>query len=122
MGYGESNIRGVSGHPATGSRCAFIFSLENAVCKDSYRRQCREWPEKPIAPALTSVIILTDGVLYRENKRAWARSSCGESAISRVDRSGAMADGFSTRVAVGGCEIVVEEPVCGLWPQLLIAS
>ena len=28
------------------------FSLENAVCKDSYRRQRRERAEKPIAPAL----------------------------------------------------------------------
>ena len=28
--------------PATGSPRAFIFSSENAVCKGSYRRQCRE--------------------------------------------------------------------------------
>ena len=52
--------------PPTGN--AFIFSLENAVCKDSYRRQCREWPEKPIAPTWMSVRILTDSVLYRENR------------------------------------------------------
>ena len=28
--------------PETGSPRTFIFSLENAVCKDSYRRQCRK--------------------------------------------------------------------------------
>ena len=28
--------------PVAGSPRAFIFSLENAVCKDSYRRQYRE--------------------------------------------------------------------------------
>ena len=28
----------------TPSPRACVFSLENAVCKDSYRRQCREWP------------------------------------------------------------------------------
>ena len=57
---------------ATGSPPASIFSPENAVCTDSYRRQCREWPENRIAPTLTSVRILTDSVLHRENKRAWA--------------------------------------------------
>ena len=32
----------MAGHSAaeTGSPRAFVFSLENAVCKDSYRRQC----------------------------------------------------------------------------------
>ena len=39
--------------PATGRARAFIFSLEDAVCEDSYRR-----------------------ILYRENKRVWAKSSC----------------------------------------------
>ena len=30
------------GKPETGSPHTFISSLENAVCKDSYRRQCQE--------------------------------------------------------------------------------
>ena len=32
---------GVLGGIATPSPCAFIFSVQNAVCKDSYRLQCR---------------------------------------------------------------------------------
>ena len=45
-----------------GARARLFSSLENAVCKDSYRRQCRERPEKPIAPTLASVRILTERI------------------------------------------------------------
>ena len=57
---------------ATPSSRAFMFSLENAVCKDSYRRTWQQHRQSPHSP----VRILTDRVLQRENKRAWARSYC----------------------------------------------
>ena len=49
-----------------------MLSVENAVCKDSYRRQCRCNRLLGSLPALTSVRILTDSVLSREDKCAWA--------------------------------------------------
>ena len=47
----------------TPSPRAFIFSVENAVCKDSYRRPCRRNRLLRSLPPLTSVRILTDSVL-----------------------------------------------------------
>ena len=62
--------RQVGAHSETPSPCAFIFSLENAVCKDSYRRILG----LPALLPYSSVRILAGSVLQRENKRAWARS------------------------------------------------
>ena len=56
----------------TPSPRACIFSGENAVCKDSYKRQCRRNRLLRSLPTLASARILTDSVFYRENKRAWA--------------------------------------------------
>ena len=47
----------------TPSPRAFIFSVENAVCEDSYRCQCRRNRLLRSLPTLTSFIILTDSVL-----------------------------------------------------------
>ena len=51
----------------------FIFSLENAVCKDSHRRI----RGLPVLLPYSSVRILTDSFVQRENKRAWGRSFRG---------------------------------------------
>ena len=50
----------------------FIFSIENAVCEDSYTCKCRRNRLLRSLPTLTSVRILTDSVLQRENKQTWA--------------------------------------------------
>ena len=52
-----------------------IFSMENAVCKDSYRCKCRR--NRLLRSVPTSLRILTDSVLQRENKRTWA-PGCSE--------------------------------------------
>ena len=73
----------------TPSPRAFIFSVENAVCEDSRRRQCRRNRLLSSLPTLTSVRILTDSVLQRENKRAWAPGCswrCNGVARERVAR------------------------------------
>ena len=49
----------------TPSPRAFTFSVENAACKDSYRRQCRRSRFLRSLPTLTSVRILTDSALQR---------------------------------------------------------
>ena len=54
----------------TPSPRAFIFSVENAVCKDSYRCKCRRNRLLRSLPTLTSVRILTDSVLSIEEKNA----------------------------------------------------
>ena len=64
----------------------FIFS-ENAAYKDSYRRQCRRNRLLRSLPTLTSVRILTDSVLSRENKRASA-PCCRCSTGMRWQRGG----------------------------------
>ena len=51
---------------ATPSPRSFIFSVENAACKDSYRCKCRRNSLLRPLPTLTSVRILTDIVLQRE--------------------------------------------------------
>ena len=56
----------------TPSPRAFIFSVENAVCKEFCRRQGRRNRRLRSLSTLTSVRVLTDSILYRENKRAWA--------------------------------------------------
>ena len=67
---------GVPIFAGTPSPRAFIFSAEKAVCKDSYGRQCRRNRLLRPLPTLAPVRILTDSVLQRENKRAWAPGCC----------------------------------------------
>ena len=64
----------------------YIFSVENAVWKDSCRRQCRHNRRLGSLPALSSVRILTGSVLWRENKRAWAPGYCGRSGWTKSRR------------------------------------
>ena len=74
--------------PATGSPRAFIFSLENAVCKDSYRPLCGEQPEKPIAPTFSSVRILTEAFSTEKINAgglrvpAWLSHRCGLAVLA----------------------------------------
>ena len=60
----------------TPSPPAYIFSLENAVFKDSYRRTWQQHQQSPCSFAR----ILTGSVLQRESKRDWARSYSAETA------------------------------------------
>ena len=55
--------------PVTPSPRAFMLSLENADCKDSYMRM---WGLPVLLPPCSFVRILTDSVLHRKNKRAWS--------------------------------------------------
>ena len=100
---------------ATPSPRSFIFSVENAACKDSYRCKCRRNRILRSLPTLASVRILTDSVLYRENERTWApgcsctRSGC-HGVFGRYTELPLLLAAMQSSLAVGRTVILLTTP------------